>query len=78
MKKNLSGGLLFHNILSSYGIVQSMSGKGNCYDNAYAESFFGTLEDRTQDTAMNHDPLQDRPSLNISRSFITESGGIRH
>ena len=21
-----------------------MSGKGNCYDNAYAESFFGTLK----------------------------------
>ncbi len=34
----------FRNILSIYGITQSMSGKGNCYDNAAAESFFGTLK----------------------------------
>jgi transposase InsO family protein len=26
------------------GIEQSMSGKGNCYDNAVAESFFRTLK----------------------------------
>jgi transposase InsO family protein len=34
----------FRNILLHYGMIQSMSGKGNCYDNAYAESFFGTLK----------------------------------
>ena len=28
----------------SYGMKQSMSGKGNCYDNAMAESFFKTLK----------------------------------
>jgi len=27
-----------------HGIVQSMSDKGDCYDNAVAESFFGTLK----------------------------------
>jgi transposase InsO family protein len=27
-----------------HGITQSMSGKGDCYDNAVAESFFGTLK----------------------------------
>ena len=30
--------------LQRAGIVQSMSRKGNCWDNAVAESFFGTLE----------------------------------
>jgi transposase InsO family protein len=30
--------------LQRVGIVQSMSRKGNCWDNAVAESFFGTLE----------------------------------
>ena len=57
MKRNPHEGLIFHSdrgsqyasrrfktILSSYRIVQSMSGKGNCYDNAYAESFFSTLK----------------------------------
>ena len=31
-------------LLQSYGIIQSMSRKGNCWDNAVAESFFHTLK----------------------------------
>ena len=31
-------------MLDNYKIIQSMSGKGNCYDNAVAESFFHTLK----------------------------------
>jgi transposase InsO family protein len=31
-------------LLQHYGIVQSMSRKGNCWDNAVAESFFKTLK----------------------------------
>jgi len=31
-------------LLVKYGIVQSMSRKGNCWDNAVAESFFKTLK----------------------------------
>jgi transposase InsO family protein len=31
-------------ILRAYGIKQSMSSTGNCYDNAMAESFFATLK----------------------------------
>ena len=31
-------------LLQKYGIVQSMSRKGNCWDNAVAESFFKTLK----------------------------------
>lgn len=34
----------FRKLLDKHEIVQSMSGKGNCYDNAVAESFFKTLK----------------------------------
>jgi len=34
----------FRKLLKSYGMKQSMSGKGNCYDNAVSESFFKTLK----------------------------------
>ena len=30
--------------LTAHGMVASMSGTGDCYDNAVAESFFSTLE----------------------------------
>ena len=34
----------FRKVLSRNKMIQSMSGKGNCYDNAVAESFFHTLK----------------------------------
>ena len=34
----------YQNILKQKGIVQSMSRKGNCLDNAVIENFFGTLK----------------------------------
>ena len=34
----------FQQLLDAHGIVCSMSRKGNCYDNAVSESFFGTLK----------------------------------
>ena len=34
----------FREILNNYGIVQSNSSTGNCYDNAVLESFFYTLK----------------------------------
>ena len=56
MRRNPAQGLIFHsdrgvqyasNEFRSYlmqkGINSSMSGKGNCYDNAYAESLFHTI-----------------------------------
>ena len=56
-QKNLPGGVLFHsdrgcqyachefrNILRKNKMIQSMSGKGNCYDNAVNESFFHSLK----------------------------------
>jgi putative transposase len=35
---------LFRDRLSDYRMIQSMSRKGNCWDNACAESFFATLK----------------------------------
>lgn len=34
----------YRNLLTSHGMVQSMSKKGDCYDNAVAESFFSNLK----------------------------------
>lgn len=34
----------FANTIESYGVVRSMSRKGNCWDNAVAESFFKSLK----------------------------------
>ena len=34
----------FQALLAAYEITPSMSGRGNCYDNAPVESFFGTLK----------------------------------
>ena len=34
----------FRKLLKAYGMQASLSRKGNCYDNAYAETFFGTLK----------------------------------
>ena len=31
-------------LLKTYGMLQSMSRRGNCYDNAVAESFFSSLK----------------------------------
>jgi transposase InsO family protein len=34
----------FRTLLKRFGIEQSMSRKGNCWDNAVAESFFKTIK----------------------------------
>jgi transposase InsO family protein len=34
----------YQDILAKYGAICSMSRKGNCWDNAPVESFFGTLK----------------------------------
>ena len=34
----------FQDLIDQHGVVCSMSGKGNCYDNAVKESFFHTLK----------------------------------
>jgi putative transposase len=55
--RNIEADLIFHsdrgiqytnnkfaNVLESYKVTRSMSRKGNCWDNAVAESFFKTLK----------------------------------
>lgn len=55
--RNVEAGLIFHsdrgvqyannkfaNVLESYKVIRSMSRKGNCWDNAVAESFFKSLK----------------------------------
>ena len=55
--RSIKKGMLFHsdrgiqyaskkftNLLDSYGVIRSMSRKGNCLDNAVAESFFKSLK----------------------------------
>ena len=34
----------FQKILADFGVIPSMSGKGNCFDNAVTETFFHTLK----------------------------------
>lgn len=48
------------NLLQEHGIVQSMSRKGNCWDNAVAESFFHSL--KTEFT--NHEMFETRAKAN--------------
>jgi len=56
-KRKFTKGMIFHsdrgvqyackqtvNVLNSYGVTQSMSRKGNCWDNAVAESFFKSFK----------------------------------
>jgi transposase InsO family protein len=56
-RRHLASGCIFHSdrgvqyastdfrdVLRAYGFIQSMSRKGNCYDNAVAESFFHTFK----------------------------------
>ena len=36
--------MAFRKLLDDWGITDSMSRKGNCYDNAFVETFFKTLK----------------------------------
>ena len=36
--------MTYRNELQQHGIIQSMSRKGNCYDNCIMETFFGRLK----------------------------------
>lgn len=69
-------GLIFHsdrgsqyasnqvqNYLQAHGIIQSMSGKDNCYDNAMMESFFHTLK-------IEHVYWYDYPTRKLARTSV--------
>ena len=75
-------GLIFHSdqgiqyasenykqLLSKYGVTQSMSRKGNCYDNAPMESFFHTLKTEM----ISHEKFSTRKEAEYAvRSYIED------
>ncbi len=68
----------YREALDAQGIECSMSRRANCWDNAVAESFFGTLKNEL--IYRRPGPLGRRPmtpSASTSRSSTTESDGTR-
>lgn len=53
----------YRELLACYGIVVSMSGKGDCYDSALMESFFGTLKSECVDRESYQSQAQARQSI---------------
>jgi len=53
----------FKELTSGYGIKLSMSGKGHCYDNAVAESFFHTL--KTEETSLRNYRIREEAKTSI-------------
>jgi transposase InsO family protein len=68
----------YQQLLAQYGTRASMSRRGDCWDNAVAESFFASLK-KDSFTKFNGEPvLRPAPrSSNISNSSITAVGVIR-
>ena len=67
----------YRQLLTQHGIQPSMSRKGNCWDNAVAESFFHTLKTELviwRSLTRTNTPRQ--LCLNISKCFITVSAAI--
>lgn len=55
---------LYRNVLESYKIQRSMSRRGNCWDNAPMESFFGHLKQETS--------FRDKQTLDELKDYIDE------
>jgi len=53
----------YQQVLEEVEITVSMSGKGNCYDNALTESFFGSVKDECVHRAVYHSHGEARQSL---------------
>jgi putative transposase len=68
----------YQKLLHQYGILISMSGKGDCYDNALMESFFGTRHARSalNDRSLKLDEKRGMLSLNTLKCFTIVSGNI--
>ena len=54
---------VYQSLLRQYGITPSMSRSANCYDNAYMESFFGTLKTELVHGERYHTRLEARLSI---------------
>lgn len=55
----------YHNFVNANNIIQSMSRRGNCYDNAVAESFFGTFKSEVL-------YIKDIPSVEVFKQEFEE------
>jgi putative transposase len=55
----------YKNYLNAYNIIQSMSRRGNCYDNAVAECFFGTFKSEVL-------YIKDIPSIEVFKQEFEE------
>ena len=55
----------YFNLTKEYGITPSMSRRGNCYDNAMAENFFGILKSE----CINRHTIKD---FNMAKSLIDD------
>lgn len=53
----------YQHVLEQVEITVSMSGKGNCYDNAVTESFFGSVKDECVHRTVYHSHDEARQSL---------------
>ena len=53
----------FREACSKAGIVQSMSRKGNCWDNAVSESFFATIKKELLDEGRGWTPARSKLSI---------------
>ena len=75
-RRNPEKGIIFHSdrgaqyashsvkeLLTTHKFMQSMCGKGNCYDNAMMESFFSTL--KTECVYLEHYQSRYQAKLNI-------------
>ena len=73
----------YDNMLNTFCIIPSMSRKGNCYDNAPMESFFGTLKNeliyqkkyKTRSEAIND--ITEYIEIFYSRELIQEEFRIK-
>ena len=57
----------YFNLTQEYGIVPSMSRRGNCYDNAMAENFFSILK---TECIYRHKPASFEEANDMIRRFI--------
>ena len=69
----------FRELLKKYCIIASISGVGNCYDNAAIESFFHTLKtEHIYFEFYNTREQAKQSNLNMWRCFIIVSVVIQH
>jgi transposase InsO family protein len=67
----------YQQLLAQYGIRSSMSRKGNCWDNAVAESFFATLNSRFTKVSGTTELRLAVKSSNTSSAFTIANDGTR-